>query len=169
VTIDLLDLVVKYGLSGLLTVAFVFGFAPGFVLRLIVLFYPADDPRREELIAELYAIPRMLRPVWVFQQIETALFEGPRERLNRRRNVSGVHLAYRLVKNTIRITLDEPHGEAVRFADGSRGITISGLGPVDEKYITSSVLMKMKATGKNRFVMDSEGKWRPMQAGENWR
>ena len=54
----------------------VFGFAPGFCLRLIVLAYPRSDPRRGELIAELYAVPSIQRPLWVAQQLEVALFEG---------------------------------------------------------------------------------------------
>jgi hypothetical protein len=54
----------------------VFGFAPGAVLRLIVRAFPRDDPRRRELLAELYVVPRMDRPFWVFEQIELALFEG---------------------------------------------------------------------------------------------
>jgi len=60
----------------LLLVLLVFGFAPGFCLRLIVLAYPREDPRRRELIAELYAVPRIQRPLWVAQQLEVALFEG---------------------------------------------------------------------------------------------
>lgn len=60
---------------------FVFGFAPGAVLRLIVLAFHHDDPRRRELIAELYAVPRLQRPVWVAEQLEVALFEGLGERL----------------------------------------------------------------------------------------
>jgi transcriptional regulator with XRE-family HTH domain len=59
----------------------VFGFTCGFVLRLVVHLYPKDDPRRKELIAELYAVAFWERPVWVAQQLETALFEGVRERL----------------------------------------------------------------------------------------
>ena len=43
----------------------VFGFAPGAVLRLIVLVFPRDDPRRQELLAELYDVPRIERPFWV--------------------------------------------------------------------------------------------------------
>jgi hypothetical protein len=66
----------------LLLVIFVFGFAPGFCLRLIVMAYPLDDPRRRELIAELYAVPRILRPVWVAQQLEVALFEGVGHRVS---------------------------------------------------------------------------------------
>lgn len=60
----------------LLLVIVVFGFAPGFCLRLIVLAYPREDPRRRELVAELYAVPRIQRPCWVAQQLEVALFEG---------------------------------------------------------------------------------------------
>jgi hypothetical protein len=51
------DAVVMY-----FTVAFVFGFVPGAVLRLIVRVYPKDDPRRHERIGELYARPRYERP-----------------------------------------------------------------------------------------------------------
>jgi hypothetical protein len=54
----------------------VFGFAPGAVLRLIVLAFPSDDPRRRELLAELHAVPRLERPFWVVEQLELALFEG---------------------------------------------------------------------------------------------
>jgi hypothetical protein len=66
----------------LLLVVVVFGFAPGFLLRLIVLAYPRGDPRRDELIAELYAVPRVQRPLWVAQQLEVALFEGLGHRIS---------------------------------------------------------------------------------------
>jgi Uncharacterized protein conserved in bacteria (DUF2314) len=59
----------------------VFGFAPGAVLRLIVLAFRRDDPRRREMLAELYRVPRLERPYWVFEQLEVALFEGIWERL----------------------------------------------------------------------------------------
>jgi len=59
----------------------VFGFAPGAVLRVIVLAFPRDDPRRQELLAEVYAVPRAERPFWVVQQLEVAIFEGLRDRL----------------------------------------------------------------------------------------
>lgn len=58
-----------------------FGFAPGAALRLIVHAYPNDDPRRQELLAELYAVPRWERPFWVAQQLEVAVFEGLWERV----------------------------------------------------------------------------------------
>jgi hypothetical protein len=59
----------------------VFGFAPGAVLRLVVLAFRRDDPRRREMLAELYRVPRLERPYWVFEQLEVALFEGIWERL----------------------------------------------------------------------------------------
>jgi Protein of unknown function (DUF3761) len=63
-------------LWNVLWVIALFGFAPGFFLHLIVLAYPRSDPRRRELIAELYVIPRRERPLWVAEQLATALFEG---------------------------------------------------------------------------------------------
>ena len=72
----------------LLSVLVVFGLAPGPCLRLIVLAYPRGDPRRTELIAELYAVPRIQRPLWVAEQLEVALFEGLRHRV-RGRNSRG--------------------------------------------------------------------------------
>lgn len=77
---ELLEAVVSW--PSLLLVLIVFGFAPGFCLRLIVLAYPRDDPRRKELIAELYAVPRIQRPVWVAEQLEVALFEGLGQRVS---------------------------------------------------------------------------------------
>jgi Uncharacterized protein conserved in bacteria (DUF2314) len=60
---------------------FVFGFAPGLALRLIVLAFPRDDPRRAELRGELYHVPRWERPFWVMEQLEVALVEGIGQRL----------------------------------------------------------------------------------------
>ncbi|WNI18273.1 DUF2314 domain-containing protein [Actinacidiphila sp. ITFR-21] len=54
----------------------VFGFAPGALLRLVVLAFERDDPRRAELRAELTAVPRVERPFWVIEQLEVALFDG---------------------------------------------------------------------------------------------
>jgi hypothetical protein len=70
----------------LVTALLVWGFGPGAVLRLIVLAFPKDDPRRRELRGELYAVPRIERPFWVFEKLELALFEGLRGRLVRRGN-----------------------------------------------------------------------------------
>jgi hypothetical protein len=62
-----------------------FGIFPGMSLRVIVLLYPPGHDRRRELVAELYAMPFRLRPLWVGQQLETAVFEGPPARLLARR------------------------------------------------------------------------------------
>ena len=77
---ELLDAVASW--PSLVLVVVVFGFAPGFCLRLIVLAYPRSDPRRKELIAELYTVPRIQRPLWVAEQLEVALFEGLRHRVS---------------------------------------------------------------------------------------
>lgn len=58
----------------------IFGVAPGVLLRIISLAYRHDDPRRHEMVAELYAVPRWERPFWVLEQAEVALFEGLWER-----------------------------------------------------------------------------------------
>ena len=63
----------------------VFGFAPGLVLRLIVLAFPKKDLRRKELLGELHAVPRVERPFWVAEQLEIALFEGLGGRFTARR------------------------------------------------------------------------------------
>ena len=69
----------------MVTAAF-FGLFPGVALRLIVLLYPKDHLRRRELVAELYELNRLQRFDWVFQQLETALFEGLSSRLAQRRD-----------------------------------------------------------------------------------
>ncbi|MGH3911892.1 MAG: hypothetical protein ACRDTC_00555 [Pseudonocardiaceae bacterium] len=87
---ELVDTVASW--PSLLLVIVVFGFAPGFCLRLIVLAYPRNDPRRTELLAELYAVPHLQRPLWVAEQLEVALFEGLVHRASgafRRRSVFG--------------------------------------------------------------------------------
>jgi hypothetical protein len=76
---EMLDSLVSWPTLGI--VLFAYGFAPGALLRLIVLAFPRDDPRRDELLAELYVVPRLERPVWVFEQMEVALFEGMLGRL----------------------------------------------------------------------------------------
>jgi hypothetical protein len=54
----------------------IFGFLPGVVNRLFAMSFPKTDPRRAEMIAELYAVERWKQPWWVLQQGERALFEG---------------------------------------------------------------------------------------------
>jgi hypothetical protein len=71
---ELLTLVLSWR-TGLMVV-FVFGFAPRFSLRLILRAFHRDDPRRDELVAEFFVVPRWERPIWVFQQLEVAIVEG---------------------------------------------------------------------------------------------
>ena len=61
----------------------VLGFAPGAVLRVIVLAFERSDPRRRELLGELHSVPRWERPLWVGEQLEVALAEGIGSRLAR--------------------------------------------------------------------------------------
>lgn len=77
---ELIDFAISW--HTVLPVLLTFGFAPGFLLRLLVKLYPPDDPRRAELIAELYHLPRFKRPMFVAEQIETVLFEGLPRRLS---------------------------------------------------------------------------------------
>lgn len=65
----------------LIVVLLVWGLAPGLVIRLIALSFRRADPRRSEMIAELYVVPRWEQPFWVLQQLERAFFEAMIERL----------------------------------------------------------------------------------------
>ena len=87
----------------------VFGIAPGLLTRLITLMYPKGHPRRAELVAEIYAVPRMKRPMWVAEQLELGLSEGLGERLRgvrarraARRRVTQDPQAVRQMRATIR-------------------------------------------------------------------
>lgn len=96
---ELIGKIVSWPTLLFLGVVFVlYGFAPGFTLRLTVLLYPRDHARRRELIAELYTVPRLHRPFWVMEQLETALAEGLTVRLlrtvrDRCRRLSLTHFA----------------------------------------------------------------------------
>jgi hypothetical protein len=70
-------------LPGFLIALLVFGFAPRALLRLIVLAFPRDHPRRRELLADLHVVPRIERPFFVLEALELAIFEGVWERVRR--------------------------------------------------------------------------------------
>jgi len=76
---ELIEMVVSW--RSLLLALIVFGLAPGLILRLLVKIYPRDDPRRRELIAQLYTLGRVERLFFVAEQFETVLFEGLPHRL----------------------------------------------------------------------------------------
>lgn len=68
-------------LQALVLVLLVFGVAPGLALRFMTLAFHRDDPRRDELRAELHVVPTLEWPVWVAQQLETVIFDGLRDRI----------------------------------------------------------------------------------------
>jgi hypothetical protein len=78
----MLDEVLPYLFSWrtLVVVLLLFGFAPAFILRIVALAFHRDDPRRQEMLAEVHAVPRLERPFWVAEQLEVALCEGLRDR-----------------------------------------------------------------------------------------
>ena len=63
------------------SVVLMFGIAPGLMLRLISLAFHPSDPRRKELLGELPHVPYLERPLWVAQQLEVAVCEGLRDRI----------------------------------------------------------------------------------------
>lgn len=65
---------------GLLAI-FVYAVCPQWILRLLVRAYGRDDPRRYELLGEVYAVPYVRRPFWVAEQVETALADAAMPRL----------------------------------------------------------------------------------------
>ncbi|MGW5721582.1 hypothetical protein ACWEVP_35785 [Amycolatopsis sp. NPDC003865] len=73
---ELADLVVTYGLPALAGAALIFGTAPMLVLRVAVLLYPPNHPRRRELVAEIFEVPYKERILWIASQIVTIAFEG---------------------------------------------------------------------------------------------
>lgn len=93
----------------------VWGLLPGFVNRLFARIYPADDPRRRDMVAELYAVPRWEQPLWVAQQAERAISEGIPARARKRRS--------RMSKRDVRVALIKPglssHSRLVKV-DGRR-------------------------------------------------
>ncbi len=101
----------------------VFGFAPGAVLRLIVLVFGRSDPRRRELLAELHAVPRWERPVWVAEQLEVALAEGIGGRLARawRRLAPGRRTAEWWRR-------ENEEARSTRYTIGHNFASVSGLG-----------------------------------------
>jgi hypothetical protein len=92
---ELLDTITSWRTA--LVVLLVFGPAPRAVLRLIVLAFRRDDPRRRELLAELHAVPRRDRPAWVLEQFEVAFVEGLWPRLGPSQRIAIVQGALALL------------------------------------------------------------------------
>ncbi|WP_326945791.1 hypothetical protein OG439_40705 [Amycolatopsis sp. NBC_01307] len=82
---DVLADVATYGFSSLLLTAVLCGFFPVFVLRLLLLLYPAAHERRTEWLTEIAHVPYRERLIWVMALIPTAFFEAIPERVRQRR------------------------------------------------------------------------------------
>ena len=152
-TTDLVSSVVSW--PTLLIAILVYGFAPGFLLRLIVLSYKKDNPRRSELIAELYTISRHKRPFWVAEQIETAIFDGlvPRARgvmsgriINRWRLKSGIAL-HRTHPGTFWVPSDEDV-DSIRGGDLVKLIFTQRDGWTERMWVQVSKVGRRKFTGR---------------------
>jgi hypothetical protein len=93
-----------------------FGVAPRLSLRLILRAYRRDDPRRAELIAELRAVPRRERPLWVAEQLEVALFDGLVPRVSAVIRVLVILLRTRRLDRGRWVTLEDGRRVLVRKA-----------------------------------------------------
>ncbi len=65
-----------------------FGFVPGLALRCVSRAWPKGHSRRAELRGEMLSIDYIKRPLWVCEQLETALLDGLPARWNERRDRS---------------------------------------------------------------------------------
>jgi hypothetical protein len=88
----------------------VFGFVPGLLTRIMVLAYRRDDPRRRELMAEVYRLPFIQRPVWLAQLAEVAICDGlaPRIQATLKRHQIGSRISSRLRRAFITFVTKEP-------------------------------------------------------------
>lgn len=104
----------------------IFGFAPPFLLRLIVQMYPRDDPRRAELMAELRARPWRERPIWIAEQLETGLVEGLGHRLRERRRRRQEQQRRLLESKLSPSSLVPPDVEVVEISIRERSVRVEG-------------------------------------------
>jgi hypothetical protein len=128
-------------------VVLLLGFAPGAMLRLIVLAFSRDDPRRQELLAELHAVPRADRPFWVAEQLEIALFEGLRGRIAARR-----------IKNTSR---QATHSMVTSNAAATTLVTSAGVLATIEEFdrLGRDVFLRSTGFGRSRrYLLEYDGR-----------
>jgi DivIVA protein len=109
----------RIGWPAVLMALLIFGFASGAVLRVIVLAFERDDPRRRELLGELYHVPRVERPFWVAEKLELALGEGLGGRLRKatrhwgpRRNMDIAGRVLALAQQTADVAIADARREA---------------------------------------------------------
>jgi DNA-directed RNA polymerase specialized sigma24 family protein len=138
-----------------LLVVALFGFVPGFCLRLIVLAYPRKDPRRAELIAQLYTVPRIQRPLWVAEQLETALFEGLPHRLSaaKYRTNARERVATELARGVAQLDRDQQECLSLRIA---RGLSVSATAAVMGRNGDAVKALEHQALGRLRQLLPEE-------------
>jgi hypothetical protein len=112
-----------------LAVLLVLGVAPEFVVRLLVLCYPKEDPRRQEHLAEMRHIDGLGRALqrwyWMANLIPLAMCEGlPARRAARRRNSEKIIGPIRLSVRSSDGTVWEVEGSTE-----VRDLALSGLPP----------------------------------------
>lgn len=93
----------------------VWGFAPNLALRAILLMFEHDDPRRDELLAEIHAVPRWERPFWVSEQLEVGLREGLFARVAWWANATLIHPAH--LESGVESNRDHPETFWIPSAD----------------------------------------------------
>lgn len=93
----------------------VWGFAPNLALRAILLMFEHDDPRRDELLAEIHAVPRWERPFWVSEQLEVGLREGLFARVAWWANATLIHPAH--LESGVESSRDHPETFWIPSAD----------------------------------------------------
>jgi hypothetical protein len=112
----------------------VYGFLPGLALRIILLGFRRNDPRRAEIRAERAAVPRWELPFWVADQLERALFEGLFERIRSRLTTSRRRTVPADLGNPIVFTRTyAQHGSMsrTRYGQGTTGlVTKVHIGPL---------------------------------------
>lgn len=101
---------------GLMTVGVAFALLPGLILRLVVLAYPKDHPRRPEVLAEFYSIPYPSRVLFVIETCEMSVSEALPARLRSAKS----SIDRRAVKKAIRVLSKE-------YASGDRERLIADL------------------------------------------
>jgi len=146
----------------------------GFFLRLIVLAYPRSDPRRAELIAELYAVPRAQRPLWVAEQLEISLSEG----LWHRMSAALRQLSHRLSRRnrtpvqpedeTARQRMLLAHSAAIMFSTGvATQWPVPSQIEMTEVTQLEAVIRAMRALDISSVTGRAVRRWSPSCPGRN--
>jgi hypothetical protein len=140
--------------SALVAALAIFGFAPRAMLRLIVLAFPREDPRRDELLAELHVVSRWERPFWVIEQLEVALCEGACGRLIRVSTGRVIHRWH--IRSGVETNRKFPSSflipnsnekDAIRPGDAVKVMFVMRDGWCERMWITITAVKRKKLTG----------------------